>query len=225
MGSYSEEVRAMVRAELGPELMRDLLALTEDIYATAARRTRDLSRPGRDKLFPSLRLVLLEEGLSALAKRHPGVTAVERKTKKGTYQFVMLQKGAVVVAPSSVRSRYALPRRAHFRDTLAAGEQYDCFEDTAATGDRKFWFALLLHAAGYKKLNVDGETVVVRSFDAPDFVDLAVPTRDASRVCTIDLRDASAPTVAPAEEDVPDTMPKRKAPAEKKQRDTDAGAA
>jgi hypothetical protein len=146
------------------EIRHDLLRMLFQPYYVAASQATDYAKPTARKLFPSLIVANVEEGLRSLAARHANSIRLEEKFNASkTYRYPELTiNDSVVLTASTVHHPREFPRHADFREALAE-INYSLFDDEPHIGRRLY--VVLTHGD-------DGE-----ARNRPAFAGLGAPDR------------------------------------------------
>ena len=179
------EVRKLIDEHLPPEIQRELLRAHFRIYATADLLAREFDEPQRRKVYGHYRLVLWDNALKVISSKYPKRFVVEDiPTANGSYHYVALRAGLLLLTCAAVANATTLPRKSHYRETLARGRQHELFPEDEASHGRRFWPVILTHTYE-RKLVTNTETGVVsikRLRDRPAFAQFVVPTRNAEGI-------------------------------------------
>lgn len=179
------DVRKLIDEHLPPEIQRELLRAQFRIYATADLLAREFDEPQRRKVYGHYRLVLWDNALKVIGHKYAERFVVEDiPTANGSYHYVALRAGLLLLTCAAVMNATTLPRKSHYRDTLARGRQHELFPELEAENPGRFWPVILTHTYE-RKLVTNAETGVVsikRLRDRPAFAQLVVPTRDAEGI-------------------------------------------
>ena len=181
------ELERLVREHVSVSEIRDLLHVLFDGYRSAWIRVRQYEQAQRQKLYGWERLVAIEQGLKDFAQRHPSYRLTDAPIETGSYKYVALQSGPLVLTVSKVRTPTHRPKTAKYREALANGQHgpLDLFPDPAPVigpNGRQFYHVLLLHGLiPHVKLR-DGDWVKVVNRREPSFALLVVPDRTGADI-------------------------------------------